>query len=174
MLERTAARPYATTPQAGPGAEQPRADTRVQTPWERADIALQVRLPDNLVLRGRNLRVSGSGFGIGDMNIITGGSFDITKRPGAPIDVRGSLEVVQGSYTFQGRRFEIERGSDVRFPGGGSLTDPVLNVNATREVSGVTAEVGFEATPGHRSSRSAAVPCSMRATFCRSSSSINP
>ncbi len=115
--------------------------TRVQTPWERADIALKVSLPDNLVLKGRNLRVSGSGFGIGDMNIITGGSFDITKRPGADVDVRGILEVVQGSYSFQGRRFEIERGSDVRFPGGGSLTDPVLNVNATREVSGVTAEV---------------------------------
>jgi autotransporter translocation and assembly factor TamB len=140
LLEQTTARPYATTPQAAVGAEQA-GPARAQTPWERADIALEVRLPDNLVLRGRNLRVSGSGFGIGDMNVITGGTFDVTKRPNAPVDVRGTLEIVSGSYSFQGRRFEIERGSDVRFPGGGSLTDPLVNLNATREVSGVTAEV---------------------------------
>ena len=70
-----------------------------------------------------------------------GGTFDVTKRPGAAVDVQGNLDVVQGSYSFQGRRFEIERGSDIRFPGGGSLTDPILNVNATREISGITAEV---------------------------------
>jgi len=140
LLEQTTARPYATTAQGAPGAEQPGL-ARVQTPWERADIAVQVHLPDNLVLRGRNLRVSGGGFGIGDMNVITGGDFDVTKPPNASVDVRGTLEIVSGSYSFQGRRFEIERGSDVRFPGGGSLTDPLVNLSATREVSGVTAEV---------------------------------
>jgi translocation and assembly module TamB len=140
LLEQTTARPYATTAQGEPGAQQT-GPPRVQTPWDRADIALQVHLPDNLVLRGRNLRVSGSGFGIGDMNVITGGDFDVTKAPNGSVDVRGVLEIVSGSYSFQGRRFEIERGSDVRFPGGGSLTDPLVNLSATREVSGVTAEV---------------------------------
>ena len=110
------------------------------SPFERADLALQIRLPDNLVLRGRGLRVANRGFGIGDMNIVTGGNFDVTKPPNQPLDVRGSLEVVRGTYSFQGRRFEIERGSEVRFAGG-TLRDPLLNVNATREVSGVTAEV---------------------------------
>jgi hypothetical protein len=137
LLEQTTARPYATTAQGAPGAQQP-GPARVQTPLDRADIALQVHLPDNLVLRGRNLRVSGSGFGIGDMNVITGGDFDVTKAPNGSVDVRGTLEIVSGSYSFQGRRFEIERGSDVRFPGGGSLTDPLVNLNATRDVSGVT------------------------------------
>ena len=39
-------------------------------------------MPDNLVLRGRGLRLSSGGFGVGDMNIITGGSFEVTKPPG--------------------------------------------------------------------------------------------
>jgi autotransporter translocation and assembly factor TamB len=137
ILERTTSTPYSTTPLPAAGAEEKREPT---TPFTLADVQLDVSLPDNLVLRGRGLRVSNGGLGIGDMNIVTGGSFSVRKPPNAALDVRGTLEVVRGNYSFQGRRFEIERGSDVRFAGG-PPTDPFLNVTATREVAGIVAEV---------------------------------
>lgn len=146
ILERTA-KPYSTTALPGPTTEKPAPAPApvVETPLSRADIELQLILPDNLVLRGRGLRVSNAGFGIGDMNIVTGGTFAIVRKPGGPLDVTGALEVVRGTYTFQGRRFDIERGSDVRFRGG-PLSDPVLNVDASREVSGITAQVRLRGT----------------------------
>lgn len=142
ILEQTTADPYRTEPLAplDAAAKADAANPPVASPLEAADVELTLRLPDNLVLRGRDLRVRSGSFGIGDMNIVTGGEFILTRKPRGPVDLRGTLEVVQGNYSFQGRRFEIERGSDVRFPGG-PPTDPLINVTATREVTGITAEV---------------------------------
>jgi hypothetical protein len=72
-------------------------------------------------------------------------AFDVTKPAGEPFAVLGALEVVRGSYTFQGRRFEVARGSDVGFRGG-PVDNPTLNIRATREISGVTAEVRLRGT----------------------------
>jgi translocation and assembly module TamB len=102
-----------------------------------------VTVPDNLVLRGRQLRVGTSSFGIGDMNILTGGEFDIVKSPKARLEVTGTADVVRGTYTFQGRRFDVVPGSEVRFPGG-PPSNPMINVTATREVSGITAQVRLQ------------------------------
>jgi autotransporter translocation and assembly factor TamB len=145
ILERTTATPYSTEAQGAP-TNDPAPEGPARSSWlDGSDIDVQLRLPDNLVLRGRDLRVSNGGFGIGDMNIVTGGTFDVTMSPGSVIDVEGTLEVVRGSYSFQGRRFDIVRGSDVRFRGG-PLGDPHLNIDATREVSGITAQVRLRGT----------------------------
>jgi translocation and assembly module TamB len=113
--------------------------------FDQAELDLTVRLPDNVVLRGRDMRVGTAAVGVGDMNIITGGEFAITKRPGGEVELLGQLEIVRGSYTFQGRRFEVERGSTVSFRGLRPL-NPTLGVSAAREISGVTALVSITGT----------------------------
>jgi translocation and assembly module TamB len=75
------------------------------------------------------------------MNIIAGGDLDLQKPAGKPMTVTGLLQVVRGYYSFQGRRFEVQRDSSVRFRGQSPI-DPSLNVSADRQISGVTATVG--------------------------------
>jgi autotransporter translocation and assembly factor TamB len=113
--------------------------------FSQAELALQVLMPDNLVLRGRDMRVGAAGVGAGDMNVIAGGSFDIAKPAGGGVRVLGVVEIVRGYYTFQGRRFEVERGSTVRFRGD-RPPNPTLGITAEREISGVTAQVAIAGT----------------------------
>jgi autotransporter translocation and assembly factor TamB len=144
ILERTTRTPYSTEAQTALSEKGPPAGP--PSFFDRIAMDVQIKIPDNLVLRGRDLRVADSSFGIGDMNILVGGELSMTKAPNAPLSVVGGAEVAQGYYSFQGRRFEIERGSDVRFHGG-APTDPTLNFTGTREVAGVTAEVRVQGTP---------------------------
>ena len=109
--------------------------------FDRVDVDIKLSMPDNLVLRGRDLRVASSSMGLGDMNIIAGGDLDLQKPAGKRMTVTGLLQVVRGYYSFQGRRFEVQRDSSVRFRGQSPI-DPSLNVTADREISGVTATVG--------------------------------
>jgi translocation and assembly module TamB len=74
------------------------------------------------------------------MNLVAGGTLDLEKRPGGPLTAVGNLELVRGFYSFQGRRFDVERDSAVRFQGRTPI-DPALNVTATRTISGVDASV---------------------------------
>ena len=142
ILERTTRTPYSTEAQA-----PPRGDVRPRRRhFDRTAIDVKIKIPDNLVLRGRDLRVSNSSFGIGDMNILVGGDFAMTKAMNEQLSVVGSADVAQGYYSFQGRRFEVERGSDVRFRGG-PPTDPTINFTGTREVAGITAQVRVQGTP---------------------------
>ena len=154
VLETTSKSVYSTKPQV-PDEEIPttdvvRADGAViervgpdpsrETFFGRLDLALQLELPDDLVLRGRDLRAGGSFVSLGDMNIVAGGNLDLQKRPGGALTTMGSLEVVRGYYSFQGRRFDVQRESAVRFQGRVPL-DPALNVRANRLISGVDASV---------------------------------
>ena len=85
ILERTTKSAYSTTPGA-PLTTEPVTDTPLvaakpeqpTTPpppvkppekslFDRVDLDLSVRLPDNLVMRGRGLRAAGSTLGLGDM-----------------------------------------------------------------------------------------------------------
>jgi translocation and assembly module TamB len=106
----------------------------------RLDLDLHVTLPDNLVVRGNDIRTAGSPIGLGDMNIIAGGELSLSKAPDAPFSVVGNLELIRGYYSFQGRRFEIQPESTVRFRGQSPI-DPALQVVANRLISGVTASV---------------------------------
>ena len=114
--------------------------------YDAATIDVRLRLPDDLLLRGRDMHASFSRVGLGDMNITVGGELQIRKAPGADEpDLVGAVTVVRGFYDFQGRRFEVLRDSQIRFSGTRPI-DPALQVNAQRIISGVTAIVNIRGT----------------------------
>lgn len=102
---------------------------------------LRLRAPDNLVVRGRNLRRHPSAAAFGDVNLTVGGQLEVRREAGADeVAVLGSLHAVRGFYAFQGRRFEVDRDSEVRFIAT-QPTDPALRITARREISGIDTQV---------------------------------
>jgi translocation and assembly module TamB len=137
LLDRLSARGY----QRAPVSE---GDNPELGSYDRASLSITLDMPDNVIVRGRDLR-SGSGpLGLGDVNVTIGGALTIAKETGARLTLDGRVDVVRGSYQFQGRRFEIQRGGELRFLG--SPTNPTLDVDAEREISGVTANVHLGGT----------------------------
>jgi len=135
-----AAPPTANTP-----ADAPVAPTGAFDP-----VSLDVRLviPDNLVLRGKDLRPGGpTGAALGDINITVGGDVQVRKAAGAPIVLVGDVTPVRGTYEFQGRRFDLQRGGFVRFVGESQLNPPI-DITATRLIpnTGVEARVRVTGT----------------------------
>ena len=130
------------TPSASPVAvsENPQVGL-----YDAATIDVRLRLPDDLLLRGRDMHASFSRVGLGDMNITVGGELRIRKAPAGQPDVVGTVTVVRGFYDFQGRRFEVLRDSQIRFQGTRPI-DPALQVDAQRIISGVTAVVNIRGT----------------------------
>ncbi len=115
-----------------------------------APVALDVRLriPDNLVLRGKDLRPGGpTGASLGNMNITIGGDMHIRKDPGGQLALVGTVNTVRGTYEFQGRRFDLERDGTLRFTGSPQI-NPLLDIGATRQIpnTGVTARVHITGT----------------------------
>lgn len=109
---------------------------------------LHVRIPDNLVVRGRRLRPGGpTGAALGDVNITVGGDLNVRKAPGGPITFAGTVNTVRGTYQFQGRQFDIARNGTLRFTGDSEL-NPILDVTATRKIpdTGVEAKVRLTGT----------------------------
>jgi translocation and assembly module TamB len=103
------------------------------------DVAL--RVPDNLVVKGNDLNPSGtSPVSLGSVNVTLGGDLRVSKQPGTPVRVVGTVNTVRGTYDFQGRRFEIARDGRIQFTGGARI-DPRLDLTATRVISGVRAQV---------------------------------
>jgi autotransporter translocation and assembly factor TamB len=124
-------------PTAGPGGPAAPAQKGLS---DRVTIDVQINLPDNLVMRGRKLRVGDSSVGLGDMNVIAGGQMHVVKAAGGQLDIIGGIQIVRGTYTFQGRRFDVSRGSDVQFRGE-DVTNPALNLSADQTVNGIDATV---------------------------------
>jgi autotransporter translocation and assembly factor TamB len=154
LLERLGSNPYrtqatvaTTTETAGAGdagsVVNP-APVPAQRPnvYDAATVDVHVVLPDDMLLRGRNMHASFSRVGLGDMNITVGGDLRIRKSPAAEPDVVGTVTVVRGFYDFQGRRFDVLRDSQIRFQGAAPI-DPALQVDAERLISGVTAIVNI-------------------------------
>ncbi len=54
----------------------------------------------------------------------------------------GTLEVVRGTYSFAGRRFDLDESGEVTFDGG-PATNPTLSLAATTTVEGVTAIINI-------------------------------
>jgi autotransporter translocation and assembly factor TamB len=113
--------------------------------FSRASMDLDIVIPDALVLRGRDVRAGAGSMALGNLNITIGGTVDLTKAAGAEPVIQGSLGVVRGYYEFQGRRFEVTRGSSVSFRGP-DPANPALDVTAERNVQGVTARVAVTGT----------------------------
>jgi translocation and assembly module TamB len=114
--------------------------------FERLALGLRVEIPDDLVLRGADLRPGGrGGLALGDINLTVGGDLHVRKEPGEPLNLTGTVNTVRGFYQFQGRRFDVTREGRIRFVG---LPDfnPLLDVTATRVIDGVEARVHVTGT----------------------------
>jgi autotransporter translocation and assembly factor TamB len=130
-------------PQLAPAKEETPASTGL---FDRVGMNVRVRIPDNLVLRGRRIRPGGpTSASLGDMNITVGGDLDIRKEAGSPITLAGVVNTVRGTYQFQGRQFELTRDGSIRFTGEQEL-NPVLDVAATRQIPETGVEVRVRIT----------------------------
>jgi len=155
LLEELTRNPYSTeathattteTPDTiNVGAAPKAAIAARPTLYDAATVNVHIRLPDDLVLRGRDMQASFSRIGLGDMNITVGGDLNVRKDPSAEPEIIGTVSVVRGFYDFQGRRFEVLRDSLIRFLGNKPV-DPALQVSAQRIISGVTAIVNIRGT----------------------------
>lgn len=54
--------------------------------------------------------------------------------------ITGVVDLVRGTYSFAGRRFELDRSSRIRFQGG---TNPLLNIQATSDIDGVAVTINI-------------------------------
>ncbi len=106
---------------------------------------VRIRVPDNLVVRGDNIRLGGKGTALGDMNVTLGGDLTATRGAGGEPTVVGSVRTIRGYYEFQGRRFDVERDGTIGFKGP-DLTNPTLDVTAHRDIAGVRATVAVQGT----------------------------
>ena len=136
VLKRTLADPYSITtdgPAAVPGI------------FERLDLKIGLAIPGNLVLNGSDLRPVNAPIDVGDITATVGGIVQIEKLPFDVLRVYGEANTVRGSYTFQGRRFDIERDGRIRFWGGNEI-EAYLDLRATRTISGVQTAVRIRGT----------------------------
>jgi len=105
-------------------------------------------IPDNMVVRGDDLRPGGAtAMQIGNVNATVGADLRIQKNSNGPITIRGTADTVRGFYEFQGRRFELVRGGTMQFLGLSEI-NPNLDVSATRLIpnTGVTANIHVTGT----------------------------
>jgi hypothetical protein len=132
---------------AAADAEREREGAQAQgTLIDQLSMDVRVDIPDNLVLRGQDLRPGGpGGLAIGDINVTVGGDLRVRKAPGDELRFIGTVNTVRGFYEFQGRRFELQRDGLIRFVGLES-PNPVLDIRATRLISGVEAIVHVRGT----------------------------
>ena len=129
----------------GDAGETESGDDESEGPLSGTSIDLTIEVPDNLVVRGSDIRPPGGQFAVGDTNMTLGGDFSVRKVPGAELVLVGVVNTVRGSYDFQGRRFEILRDGTVAFRGDQPI-DPALDLAAEREISGIVARVNIGGT----------------------------
>jgi autotransporter translocation and assembly factor TamB len=104
--------------------------------------------PDNLVLRGEDIRPGGAtAMQVGSVNATMGADLQIAKRVDGPVTVRGTANTVRGFYEFQGRRFTVQRDGTLRFTGLAEI-NPSIDVTAERLIpnTGVTARIHVTGT----------------------------
>ena len=141
LMERLSTNPYAVT--ATPFDEMPAAAPETAASalsgaslFAALDLELGIAVPGNLVLRGTDIKPVDAPIDIGDMVVTVGGAVQIRKGPGERTRIIGEVNTVRGSYTFQGRRFEIMRDGRIRFAGTEDLA-PSIDIRARRIISGV-------------------------------------
>ena len=117
------------------------------TPWSSTALDIRVRIPENLLLRGQDIRRDSAAAGLGDISIVVGGDFRVQKERRRPTTLVGTITTVRGSYEYYGRRFEILRDGRIQFQGGRDI-DPALDVTARRiiEPSGVETRIRVQGT----------------------------
>ena len=104
--------------------------------FDALDLQLGLAIPGDLLLKGNNIKPASAPIDVGDMNAYVGGAVSLAKAPGGRLRIIGEVNTVRGSYSFQGRRFEIMRDGRIRFSGT-EVIDPVLDLTAQRVISGI-------------------------------------
>ncbi len=140
LLERVTANPYQTRPVAAEAS----AAAPSPGPWGNLTLNLSIEVPDNLILRGSDIRTTG-GPALGSLNATVGGTFRLVKDPGGEIGLLGTVQTVRGIYEFQGRQFTLRRNGTIEFRSERPI-DPALALTAEREVSGVVVDVSIGGT----------------------------
>ncbi len=142
-----ASNPYSTDPVLTVTGEvvPPGAASPFKSLYDALDLEVGVGVPSSLVLRGTNLRPVDATIDVGDINVTVGGAVQVRKAPGGVIRLTGEVNTVRGSYTFQGRRFEILRDGRIRFDGTDQI-DPILDLRARRVISAVETFIRVQGT----------------------------
>jgi translocation and assembly module TamB len=133
-----AAAPATNGQPARPGNAATRTEARPAAGGVAMDV--NVVVPNNLVLRGSDLRPANTPMALGDVNITLGGEFALRKPAGSDPMLVGTIRTVRGTYEFQNRRFEILSDGRILFHGKQPI-DPGLDITAERQISGVIAQV---------------------------------
>ena len=120
ILQRFGADPYATEERAAidgePAAEKQAAKAEPSV-FDALEMNIGLSIPSNLVLRGNDLETPNAPISMGSANITVGGVLQIHKPAGSRVRLTGDVNTVRGTYTFQGRRFEILRDGRIGFSG---------------------------------------------------------
>ena len=117
-----------------------RSEIRVARPTDRPSAAPSAGLfrLDLRVRAANQLFVSGMGLeSEWEMDLRVGGT-------SAAPTIGGGLDLVRGTFSFAGKRFEVTRGQ-IRFRGG-QLTDPDINIQASTSSDGVTVVLNVTGT----------------------------
>lgn len=125
----------------------------------RTEVDVRVQIPDNLLLRGQNIRTSAAAANIGNISLMVGGDFRVQKERRRPTTLVGTVTTVRGSYEFYGRRFDILRDGRIQFQGNTPI-DPALDVTGQRIIqpSGVEARIRVQGTARNPSLTFASTP----------------
>ncbi len=131
---------YATT------AEDAAGQTNAQpTGFNALAMNVHLTVPDDLVVKGSDLKTPGAPIGLGAINVTLGGDIRLTKDPGKSVRLVGSVKTIRGFYDFQNRRFDILRDGSVRFDGLEEI-NPTLDIRTERVIQAVTAHVNVQGT----------------------------
>jgi autotransporter translocation and assembly factor TamB len=137
ILQRTLFQPYATEPTPIGEVDAVAA----LNPWERLGLDISLHVPNTLRLTGRDVQISsGTPIGLGDINLRVLGDLYLYKDPQQPLSVTGSFDRITGTYTFQGRRFDVVDTSSINFRGD---LNPEVYVTVRRQISGVETRVAI-------------------------------
>jgi translocation and assembly module TamB len=136
LLERLTSNAYATKPTTIDEGVEPE-------PVGGPSYDLTIEIPDNLIVRGNDIRPADAALALGDLNITVGGSFTLRKEGAQDALMVGIMRTIRGTYSFQGREFVVLRDGTVAFRGSKPI-DPALDIRAERVISGIVAHVDID------------------------------
>ena len=140
ILSRALNQPYATQPIANTSDDTIAAIN----PWNRLSLDVVVHSQNALRMIGDNITVSPSApVGLGSFDLRASGDIYLYKEPQETLSITGSLDSISGSYSFQGRRFDLYPSSSVDFRGD---LNPSLFISVFRTISGVETRVTISGT----------------------------
>ena len=81
----------------GRGRRRQAGAARQATPWGATELDVRVQIPENLLLRGQDIRRDSAAAGLGDMSLVVGGDFRVQKERRRPTTHVGTVTTARGS-----------------------------------------------------------------------------